>query len=396
MCIRDRQLQVRLCRRPRNKSSCLYDRTYVSSKIQMTNLVEFMEGEDEPIFESKRCKECKEVLPFTSFKPRNATKKEVELLNTCTDCKDKHDKVVRLFKKYNPKRLIIFSRDEMKQFEMSQIYNPVKFPCLRYFLGDVRDRNRLDQALKGVDYVIHAAALKQVPNCEFFPMEAVKTNILGAANVIDAAIDNDVDKVIALSTDKASSPINLYGASKLASDKLFVAANNIKGSKNKKFSVVRYGNVLGSRGSVIPLFIEKAKTGLIPITSKEMTRFNITLDKAIDMVFWCMENSCGGELFIPKIPSYRITDLAEAIAPSCKQEIIGIRPGEKIHEEMISSADSLNTYEYEKHYLVLPASSSNIVNKFQKHSLNFHPSPLPKDRGWYPHCLLYTSDAADE
>ncbi len=271
----------------------------------------------------------------------------------------------------NLRRLVIFSRDELKQFNLQQKYPPAKYPQLRFILGDIRDLSSLRRALEGIDTVIHAAALKQVPAAEYNPIEFVKTNILGSENIVEASLSSSVKQVIAISSDKASAPINLYGATKLCSDKLIIAANNIKGKKNKHFSVVRYGNVLGSRGSVIPFFIEKAKTGLIPITSREMTRFNITLNEAVNMVFWCMKNSCGGELFIPKLPSYRITDLAEAIAPSCKQEIIGIRPGEKIHEEMISIADAINTIDLGKFYAILPSGYPLNENKIKENWGNF-------------------------
>ncbi len=251
-------------------------------------------------------------------------------------------------------RIIIFSRDELKQWEMQQIYPQNKYPQVRFFLGDIRDRDRLRLALDNVDTIIHAAALKQVPAAEYNPIEFIKTNVIGAENVIRASLDSDVRNIVALSTDKAAAPINLYGASKLCSDKLFIAANNIIGNRNLKISVVRYGNVLGSRGSVIPYFLEKVKEGVIPITDEKMTRFNITLQEGVQMVLDALENSLGGELFVPKIPSYRILDIVEAIAPNCKMENIGIRPGEKIHEEMITEADSVNTYEIGNKYIILP------------------------------------------
>tara|TARA_B100000965_G_C19514836_1_gene723685 strand:- start:92 stop:1087 length:996 start_codon:yes stop_codon:yes gene_type:complete len=263
-------------------------------------------------------------------------------------------------------RLIIFSRDELKQFEMSKEYPLEKYPFIRFFIGDVRDYNRLISATENIETVIHAAALKQVPTTEYNPFEAIKTNIIGANNLIEASIKNNVKNVIALSTDKACSPINLYGATKLCSDKLFISANNIKGNRNIKFSVVRYGNVLGSRGSVVPFFIKNKKKGILPITDKEMTRFNITLDHAVDIVLWSIKNLMGGELLVPKLPSYKITDLAKAVDPSCKTPIIGIRPGEKIHEEMISSSDSQNTVELKKYYLILPSLSSNNYLKYKK------------------------------
>jgi len=254
---------------------------------------------------------------------------------------------------YKPERLIIFSRDELKQFEMSQRWSTKKYPCIRYFLGDVRDRNRLIRAFQNVDYVIHAAALKQVPAAEYNPAEFIKTNILGAMNIIDAALYNNVQKVIALSTDKACNPINLYGATKLCSDKLFVAANVYRTTgQDKIFSIVRYGNVMGSRGSVVPFFKERAKTGVLPITDPHMTRFWITLDQAVHFVLRVFELSKGGEIFVPKIPSMKITDLAKAIGPDCKQEIVGIRPGEKIHEALIGEDEGRYTVEYNECYVV--------------------------------------------
>ena len=263
-------------------------------------------------------------------------------------------------------RLVIFSRDELKQYEMSQLFPRKKYPFIRYFLGDVRDENRILTATENIETVIHAAALKQVPTTEYNPFEAIKTNILGANNVIHAAIKNNVKNVIALSTDKACSPINLYGATKLCSDKLFISANNIKGNRNIKFCVVRYGNVLGSRGSVIPFFLKNKSKGILPITDKEMTRFNITLDYAVDMVIWSLKNLIGGELLVPKLPSYRILDLANAISFSSKKTIIGIRPGEKIHEEMISLSDSQNTIELKNCYLLLPSLTKDILKKYKK------------------------------
>ena len=264
--------------------------------------------------------------------------------------------VKNILESNEPKKLIVYSRDELKQFEMQQVFSGSKFPCMRYFLGDVRDLPRLQTAMHGVDIVIHTAALKQVPAAEYNPFEAVKTNVIGAQNVIDAALETDVKQVIALSTDKAAAPINLYGATKLTSDKLFIAANNYRGDHDIKFSVVRYGNVMGSRGSVIPFFIEKRKTGILPITDKRMTRFNITLQEGVDFVLQCLEKMWGGELFVPKIPSYRILDLAEAIAPECKHEIVGIRPGEKLHEEMITVNDATNTVEFDNYLAITPNS----------------------------------------
>ena len=253
------------------------------------------------------------------------------------------------------KRMVIFSRDELKQFDMAQIYTHDKYPCNRYFLGDVRDFARLKRACEGIDVIIHAAALKQVPAAEYNPDEFIKTNIGGAQNIIDAALATDVKVVVALSTDKAAAPINLYGATKLVSDKLFIAANNIKGWRDLRFSVVRYGNVMGSRGSVIPFFMEKAKTGVLPITHSDMTRFNISLEDGVDMVLWAIENAIGGEIFVPKIPSYKIETVAKAIAPSAKIQDIGIRPGEKLHEEMITESDSFYTIDIGKYYAILPA-----------------------------------------
>jgi UDP-N-acetylglucosamine 4,6-dehydratase (inverting) len=253
------------------------------------------------------------------------------------------------------KRLVIFSRDEQKQFQMAQEYPQDKFPQIRFFIGDVRDFDRLRRALKGIDYVIHAAAMKHVPIAEYNPMECVKTNIMGAENVINACLETEVERVVALSTDKAAAPINLYGATKLASDKLFVAANNIRGWNPIRFSVVRYGNVMGSNGSVIPFFLKKKKEGVLPITEPTMTRFNITLQGGVDMVMHALEHAWGGEIFVPKIPSYKILDVAEAIGPDCEKRIIGIRPGEKIHEEMITSSDSFYTYDVGNYYVIVPA-----------------------------------------
>lgn len=255
------------------------------------------------------------------------------------------------------KRLVIYSRDELKQFEMTQDFPPENYQGLRYFIGDIRDEARLRRALQGIDIVVHAAALKQVPAAEYNPFECIKTNIIGAQNLIEACLDNGVERVVALSTDKAAAPINLYGATKLCSDKLFVAANNIRGNRNIRFSVVRYGNVMGSRGSVIPFFLERKKTGVLPITDAGMTRFNISLREGVDMVLWALENAWGGEILVPKIPSYRITDVARAIAPECRQEIVGIRPGEKIHEEMITASDSFNTVDIGAYYAILPTAN---------------------------------------
>lgn len=262
------------------------------------------------------------------------------------------------------KKLIIFSRDEQKQFQMAQEYPANIYPQIRYFIGDVRDKDRLMRAMKGVDYVIHAAAMKHVHIAEYNPSECVKTNIDGAQNVIDACLETEVERVVALSTDKACAPINLYGATKLASDKLFVAANNIKGWNPIRFSVVRYGNVMGSNGSVIPFFINKKKEGSLPITDLNMTRFNISLQGGVDMVMHALYNAWGGEIFIPKIPSYKITDVAQAIAPDCTLNVVGIRPGEKLHEEMITPSDSFYTYDLGQYYVILPAQPNWDVEKF--------------------------------
>lgn len=255
------------------------------------------------------------------------------------------------------KRVVIYSRDEMKQWAMQSIYPPDKYPQLRFFLGDIRDKERLRMALNGINTVVHAAALKHVPAGEYNPSEFINTNVGGAQNLVRACLDTDVENFVALSTDKAASPINLYGATKLCSDKLFIAANNIRGGENIKFSIVRYGNVMGSRGSVIPLFIERAKSGKLPITDPDMTRFNITLEQGIEMVYWALNNALGGEIFVPKLPSYRILDLAEAIGPNCQKEIIGLRAGEKIHEELITQADGPNTIEIGDYYVIFPSDS---------------------------------------
>ena len=258
------------------------------------------------------------------------------------------------------RRLVIYSRDELKQFEMSQEISPQTHSALRYFIGDVRDQDRLRRALEGIDIVVHAAALKQVPAAEYNPFECIKTNVLGAQNVIEACLDSDVTNVVALSTDKAAAPINLYGATKLCSDKLFTAANNIRGARDLRLSVVRYGNVIGSRGSVVPLFLAQRANGFFPITDPTMTRFNISLDEGVEMVLWALENAVGGEIFVPKIPSYRITDLAEAIGPECEVRVVGIRPGEKIHEEMITASDSLNTVDLGPYYAILPSAADYL------------------------------------
>lgn len=264
------------------------------------------------------------------------------------------------------KRLVIFSRDEQKQFQMAQEYPAHLYPQIRFFIGDVRDRERLIRAMKGIDYVIHAAAMKHVPIAEYNPDECVKTNIHGAQNVIDACFETNVERVVALSTDKACAPINLYGATKLASDKLFVAANNIKGDNPIRFSVVRYGNVMGSNGSVIPFFINKKKDGILPITDVNMTRFNISLQGGVDMVMHALFEAWGGEIFIPKIPSYKILDVAQAVGPDCEHKVVGIRPGEKVHEEMITPSDSFYTYDLGKYYTILPATHSWKLEDFMK------------------------------
>ena len=275
-----------------------------------------------------------------------------------------------VLKKFKPKKLVIYSRDEQKQFQLQLKWKESDVSPIRYFIGDVRDLDRLKFAMQEVDIVIHAAALKHVPMAEYNPFEAVKTNILGAQNVIDATIANYVKKVIALSTDKASSPINLYGATKLTSDKLFIAANNYKGSKKIKFSVVRYGNVMGSRGSVIPLFLKMKKNNIFPITDKKMTRFNITLEESVNFVLFCLNKMWGGEIFVPKIPSYKIIDFAKAISTKAKLKFVGIRAGEKLHEEMISQHDSINTIEYNKYFVIAP--NSKFINwgkkEYMKHN----------------------------
>lgn len=263
--------------------------------------------------------------------------------------------VKRILSQWKPARLVIYSRDELKQYEMAQVFSDVEYPCLRYFIGDIRDEARLRRALEGIDIVIHAAALKQVPAAEYNPFECIKTNVIGAQNIIEACLDAGVRDVVALSTDKAAAPVNLYGATKLCSDKLFVAANNIKGARDVRFSVVRYGNVMGSRGSVIPFFMARKDTGVLPITDDRMTRFNISLADGVEMVMWALANAQGGETFVPKIPSYRITDVATAVAPDARQDVIGIRPGEKIHEEMITESDSPNTVDLGRYYAILPS-----------------------------------------
>ncbi|MDA7623061.1 UDP-N-acetylglucosamine 4,6-dehydratase (inverting) [bacterium] len=269
-------------------------------------------------------------------------------------------------------RLVIFSRDELKQWEMRQLYPSRDFPQLRFFIGDIRDRDRLRRALEDIDTVVHAAALKQVPAAEYNPIEFINTNVLGAENIVQACLDSDVRRVVALSTDKAAAPVNLYGATKLCSDKLLIAANNIRGKRKLRFSVVRYGNVMGSRGSVIPFFLNKAKSGILPITDAQMTRFNISLKEGVEMVMWALQNAVGGEIHVPKIPSYRITDLAEAIGPSCKKTVVGIRPGEKIHEEMITASDSYSTVDLGNYFAILP-SDGQTAGDYKKSGIAMKP-----------------------
>ncbi len=280
---------------------------------------------------------------------------------------------------YKPEKIIIFSRDELKQFEMGQRWSTNKYPCIRYLLGDIRDKDRLIRAFNGVDYVIHAAALKQVPAAEYNPEEFIKTNVLGAMNIIDACIYNNVKNVIALSTDKACNPINLYGATKLCSDKLFTAANVYSGERQTRFAVVRYGNVLGSRGSVIPFFKERLKTGVLPITDKRMTRFWITLDQAVYFVLESLSKMRGGEIFVPRIPSMKITDLATAVSSECKQEIVGVRPGEKIHEVLISEDEARNTIEFKDCYVV---QSNPIRKKELLNAVGNKGKPCPENFGY--------------
>ena len=284
------------------------------------------------------------------------------------------------------KRIVIFSRDEQKQFQMAQEYPTDTFPQIRFFIGDIRDEDRVKRAIKGIDYVIHAAAMKHVPIAEYNPMECIKTNVLGAENLINACLETEVERVVALSTDKAAAPINLYGATKLTSDKLFIAANNIRGWNPIKFSVVRYGNVMGSNGSVIPFFLNKRKEGVLPITDPNMTRFNISLQGGVNMVMHALEHAWGGELFVPKIPSYRILDVAEAIGPECEKPIVGIRPGEKVHEEMITASDSFNTYDLGKYYAILPQ-----VPRFDLDEFINHHSAKPVSQGF-----RYNSGENDE
>jgi UDP-N-acetylglucosamine 4,6-dehydratase (inverting) len=272
-------------------------------------------------------------------------------------------------------RLVIFSRDELKQYEMAQRFDSKIYPQIRFFLGDIRDQERLRRALDGIDTVIHAAALKHVPIAEYNPFEFVKTNIVGAQNLIEACLDTEVRRVIALSTDKAAAPINIYGATKLCSDKLFIAGNNVRGTRDLRLAVVRYGNVMGSRGSVIPLFLQRRASGVLPITDPAMTRFNISLQEGVDMVLWALENTQGGEIFVPKLPSYRILDLARAVGPDCDHPMVGIRPGEKIHEEMITASDSFNTVDFGRYFAILPQSAKHSLQRYC--SLN-HCEPVPE------------------
>lgn len=288
------------------------------------------------------------------------------------------------------KRLVIFSRDELKQFEMAQEFPKEKYPAIRFFLGDVRDQQRLKRALEGIDTVVHAAALKQVPAAEYNPFEFIKTNIMGAQNLIEACLDARVKRVVALSTDKAAAPVNLYGATKLCSDKLFIAANNFRGERDIRFSVVRYGNVMGSRGSVIPYFLEKAKEGVLPITHPDMTRFNILLEEGVDMVLWALDNAMGTEIFVPKIPSYRITDVAKAVAPNCKIEVVGIRPGEKLHEEMITTSDSATTIDIGPYYVILPINNGVKKRYINERSAQAVPDNFSYNSGSNTHFLSVT------
>lgn len=294
-----------------------------------------------------------------------------------------HTFVPMTLAKYNPKKLIIFSRDEMKQWEMAKLYQGDD--RIRFFIGDVRDKERLYRALDGVDYVVHAAATKIVPTAEYNPFECVKTNIHGAMNLIDACIDKGVKRVVALSTDKASSPINLYGATKLASDKLFVAGNSYSGGHDTRFAVVRYGNVMGSRGSVIPFFMSIKDKGVLPITDARMTRFMISLEQGVELVWHAFDDMVGGEIYVKKIPSMKVTDLARVVAPDCKQEVVGIRPGEKLHEQMIGAEDAYYTYEYPEHYKILPA-----INNWDKDTKRI------KDGNKVPEGFIYASDNNSE
>jgi UDP-N-acetylglucosamine 4,6-dehydratase/5-epimerase len=275
--------------------------------------------------------------------------------------------VAEVLRRYpRTRRLVIFSRDEQKQFEMEQRFPASRYPQLRFFLGDVRNRDRLRRALEGIETVVHAAALKQVPAAEYNPIEFINTNIMGAENLVEAAMETGVRRVIALSTDKAAAPINLYGATKLCSDKLFVAANNFRGTRDLRFSVVRYGNVMGSRGSVVPLFLARAREGVLPITDERMTRFSILLSEGVDMVLWALEHAVGGEIFVAKIPSFRLLDLAQAVGPSCRREIVGLRPGEKLHEQMITESDSYTTVDLGRYYAILPPGGDGIADHYAR------------------------------
>lgn len=289
--------------------------------------------------------------------------------------------VEMLFESYpDIRRVVVYSRDELKQYEMAQMFPAKKYPAIRFFIGDIREQQRLQRAMEGIDIVVHAAALKQVPAAEYNPFEAIRTNVLGAQNVIEAALDTGVSRVVALSTDKAAAPINLYGATKLCSDKLFIAANNLKGHRKISFSVVRYGNVMGSRGSVIPFFLKRRASGVLPITDPRMTRFNISLDDGVAMVMYTLKNSLGGEMLVPKIPSYRIIDVAEAIGPECEKPVVGIRAGEKLHEEMVTASDSQNTVENDRYYVIVPMlygiDQDKTCELFSKHH---HATPVETD-----------------
>lgn len=289
--------------------------------------------------------------------------------------------IENVFDKYpEVKRVVVYSRDELKQFEMMTTFSPEKYPAIRYFIGDVRDLERLKKACTGIDYIVHAAALKQVPAAEYNPTECIKTNVGGSQNIIEAALYCGVKKVVALSTDKAAAPINLYGATKLCSDKLFVAGNNMRGEQDISFSVVRYGNVAGSRGSVMPFFLKKRADGVLPITHPEMTRFNISLQGGVNLVFFALDRAIGGEIFVSKLPSYKITDVATAIAPDCKQHIVGIRPGEKLHEEMITTSDSFNTIELKDHYIICPTNLNYLginIDNYLKHYQDVNAKSVP-------------------
>jgi UDP-N-acetylglucosamine 4,6-dehydratase/5-epimerase len=279
------------------------------------------------------------------------------------------------------KRIVVYSRDELKQSELRQKYPKGNYSQMRFFIGDVRDAARLKRACEGIDVIVHAAALKQVDTAEYNPDECIKTNVLGAQNVIDAALASNVKEVVALSTDKACAPNNLYGATKLVSDKLFTAANNMKGSRDIRFSAVRYGNVMGSRGSVIPFFIKKRIEGVLPITHPDMTRFNISLQAGVDLVLFAIENQLGGEIFVPKIPSYKILDVASAIAPTCKTEVVGIRPGEKLHEELITETDAMETIDLGKYYAILP--SVSYYHSKEDYLKHHHATPVPSGFRYY-------------